>query len=531
MSNLLPKKVKKEFRQKYEKNAKKLSKNFKDRPIILIGILLLIQILVVMAIFIWFKDKLLNFSAPFMALLTIFMTVHIVDKDMNPAYKISWLIPIAVFPIFGSLLYLFLHTIPGNKITIENLKLNIKRTRPYLKQNEKVLKEMEEEKESFKDLAQYLYNLGPYPIYNNSPVEYYSDGKYAFDEIFSELRKAKDFIYSEYFILKSGEILDQYISILKEKAREGVEVRFMFDAITMFNLPKDFEEDLIEAGIDVKVFSPVAPILSTYQNNRDHRKVLVIDNKVAFTGGINFADEYANLVNYYGNWKDNAIKIKGPAVKTMTAIFLQMWNIFKDGNKDYEKRLQEDQFKEIYSKDYLIPYSDAPGDGESLAKNVYLYMVYSAKKYIYIMSPYLVLDNEMIVALTFAAKRGLDVKIIIPHIPDKKIPFAVAKSHFKDLLPEGVKIYEYRPGFIHSKVMIVDGKAATVGTVNMDFRSFHLNYENGIFICGEESVFEIEEDFRNTILISKEVSIEDYKALPIYYRLFGAFMKIFGPLM
>lgn len=530
MKSLISKEKKQNLKKSYEAWAKKISTKYKDRPIRLIIVLILVQILILFFIFTKFK-RYLNYFAPIMTLVTIVMVIHIVDKDMNPAYKVSWLAPLSIFPFFGTLLYLFLHTIPGNKLAIRSLKENIKKTKPYLFQHRENLQEMESKSNSYKGLADYVHKMGNYPVYKNTKVVYYDDTVEGFEAIFSAMRSAKEFIFAEYFILKPGRILDEFVKILEEKAKEGVEVRFMFDAISMFNLPRNFEEELIKKGIKVKIFAPVAPILSTYQNNRDHRKVLVIDNDQAFSGGVNLADEYVNYIEVYGHWKDNVIKIRGEAVKSMTAIFLQMWNIFSKKKDDYEKYLAPRDSFFPDSEEYVIPYADAPGDGESLAKNVYLHMIYSAKKYVHIMSPYLVLDNETVTALTFAAKRGVDVKIIVPHIPDKKIPFAVARSFYKDLIPEGVKIYEYTPGFIHSKVMVVDDEATTVSTVNLDFRSMYLNFENGIFICGDETPLEVEKDFQDTIVISHRVKMDFYYELPRHYRFYGSFMKIFGPLM
>lgn len=530
MGKIISKKKKENLKKKYEEWAKILSKKYKDRPMILIIVLVLIQLALLFVIYTKFKSYLKYFT-PAMTIITIAMITHIIDKDMNPAFKISWMAPISVFPAFGTMLYLFLHTIPGNKIGINSLKENIKKTKPYLFQNKDHLGEMEEYASEFKGLADYVHKMGPYPVYKNTKVDYYENTVEGFDALFSAMRQAKEFIFAEYFILKPGKILDEFVSILEEKVKEGVEVRFMFDAISMFNLPRNFEEDLRSKGIEVKIFAPVSPFLSTYQNNRDHRKVLVIDNDLAFSGGVNLADEYANLIEVYGHWKDNVIRIRGEAVKSMTAIFLQMWNIFADGKEDYDKYLAPRDGFFPNSDEYVIPYADAPGDGESLAKNVYLYMIYEAKKYIHIMTPYLVLDNEVLTALTFAAKRGIDVKIIMPHIPDKKIPFAVARSYYKDLIPEGVKIYEYTPGFVHSKVVIIDGEATTVSTVNMDFRSMYLNFENGVFVHGIETASSVEEDFQNTLAVSQRIDIEYYQSFPRKYRFFAAFMRIFGPLM
>lgn len=530
MGKIISKKKKENLKKKYEELAKILSKKYKDRPMILIIVLVLIQLALLFVIFTKFKSYLKYFT-PAMTIITIAMITHIIDKDMNPAFKISWMAPISVFPAFGTMLYLFLHTFPGNKLGINSLKENIKKTKPYLFQNKDHLGEMKEYASEFKGLADYVHKMGPYPVYKNTKVDYYENTVEGFDAIFSAMRQAKEFIFAEYFILKPGKILDEFVSIMEEKVREGVEVRFMFDAISMFNLPKNFEEELKSKGIKVKIFAPVSPFISTYQNNRDHRKVLVVDNDLAFSGGVNLADEYVNLIEVFGHWKDNVIRIRGEAVKSMTAIFLQMWNIFADEKEDYDKYLAPRDGFFPNSDEYVIPYADAPGDGESLAKNVYLYMIYEAKKYIHIMTPYLVLDNEVLTALTFAAKRGIDVKIIIPHIPDKKIPFAVARSYYKDLIPEGVKIYEYTPGFVHSKVVIIDGEATTVSTVNMDFRSMYLNFENGIFIHGKETTESVEEDFQNTLAVSQRVDIEYYQSFPRKYRFFGAFMRIFGPLM
>ena len=303
---------------------------------------------------------------------------------------------------------------------------------------------------------------------------------------------------------------EKILEILERKVQAGVEVRVMYDGTcAMFDLPYRYPEELKAKGMQCKMFAPIRPILSTHYNNRDHRKILVIDGKVGFTGGVNIGDEYINRVEKHGHWKDTAVMLKGDAVQGLTMMFLQMWNV-TEKEPEYGKYLQKAE-KGSQAKGFVLPYGDSPFDDEPVGETVYMDILNRAKKYVHIMTPYLIIDQSMITALTFAAKRGVDVKLILPHIPDKKFAFALAKSHYKELLKAGVRIYEYTPGFVHAKIFTSDDEKAVVGTINLDYRSLYLHFECAAFLYQVEEIAEIEKDFQRTLEKCQEVTLENRK--------------------
>ena len=320
--------------------------------------------------------------------------------------------------------------------------------------------------------------------------------------------------------------------ILIEKVKEGVEVRFMYDGMcSMLQLPYDYDKQMRKHGIQCKMFSRVRPILSSYQNNRDHRKICVIDGKIGFTGGINLADEYINQKEKFGHWKDTAIMLEGEAVQNLTILFLQMWNITQRQLEDYKKYLTPKSLDVKRELGFVLPYGDSPFDKEIIGEQVYFHILNHAKKYVHIMTPYLILDNEMITALTFAAKCGIEVIIIMPHIPDKWYAFLLAKTYYGELIEAGVQIYEYTPGFVHAKVFVSDNDTATVGTINLDYRSFYHHFECGTFIYNNPVVWDIERDFQNTLAKCEKVSLTDLKSRSLTERIIGRVLRLVAPLM
>ena len=351
-----------------------------------------------------------------------------------------------------------------------------------------------------------------------------------------QLEQAKKFIFLEYFIVDEGYMWGRILNILAQKVKEGVEVRMMYDGTCEFaKLPRSYSKKLRALGIKCKVFSPIMPMVSTHYNYRDHRKILVIDGKVAFNGGINLADEYINRIDLFGHWKDTGIMVKGPAVDSFTLMFLEMWNIDEKQEDDYSKwiGLADSQIssEETNYSGYVIPYGDDPLDGEHVGKLVYMDILNHAEDYVHIMTPYLILDGEMETALIFAAKRGVDVRIILPHIPDKKYAFALAKTHYKALLKGGVKIYEYTPGFVHAKTFVSDDKKAVVGTINLDYRSLYHHFECATYLYDMPVVMDIKKDISETLKLCQEVHFEDLKKQKLSMLIMGKVLKVLGPLM
>ena len=325
---------------------------------------------------------------------------------------------------------------------------------------------------------------------------------------------------------------DTILKILRKKVREGVEVRFMYDGMCAISmLPYNYPEQLKRYGIQCKMSNAVRPFLSTTQNNRDHRKICVIDGKVGFTGGINLGDEYINRKVRFGHWKDTAVMLKGDAVQSLTMIFLQMWNVEERRPENYSRYLTRKREGLRRELGYVIPYADSPFDNENVGEEVYFHILNHAKKYVHIMTPYLILDNEMLTTLTRAAKSGIEVIIIMPHIPDKWYAFVVAKTYYKELIEGGVQIYEYRPGFVHAKVFVSDDDTATVGTINLDYRSLYLHFECGTFIYNNSEIDRIERDFQHTLTKCHKVTLLEVKNRTILTKVSGQVLRLLAPLM
>ena len=340
-------------------------------------------------------------------------------------------------------------------------------------------------------LAHYMHRSGCHPVYENTSVAYFPLGEDKFEEMLKQLETARHFIFMEYFIVDEGVMWGRILEILAKKAAEGVDVRVMYDGTCEFSLlPHDYPKRLRALGIRCKMFAPVTPFVSTHYNYRDHRKILVIDGHTAFNGGVNLADEYINQRVKYGHWKDTAVMIKGEAVKSFTLMFLQMWGI---GEREDEtgRFLTYPVFPVENAKGFVIPYGDCPLDNDKLGERVYMDILNRSLEYVHIMSPYLILDGEMETALKFAAERGVDVALMLPGIPDKAVPYALAKTHYTSLLESGVKIYEYTPGFVHAKVFVSDSREAVVGTINLDYRSLYHHFECATYMYRTDCISKI----------------------------------------
>ena len=462
--------------------------------------------------------------------LSVFAALAIVGSRMEPGYKIAWLLLVLPFPVFGGIFYLM---IGGGYIP----KRTQKRMQGMLEKSAQALRE------DFKadDLlplggdaagqANYLERRAACPAYTNTETEYFPLGDTAFPRILEELDKAKKYIFLEYFIIQPGVFWDSILSILERKAAEGVEVRVIYDDMgCMFTLPRNYDEILIQKGIQCRVFNRFLPVMSLRLNNRDHRKLLIIDGKTGFTGGINLADEYINVQERFGHWKDSAILLEGDAVWSMTVMFLTMWDNIADWNEDFELFRPPPAPVRPWTG-YVQPYTDTPLNRETVGQAVYLNMIAKAKNYIYITTPYLIIDVATNTALCNAAKSGVDVRIITPHIPDKRYVFEVTRAHYPPLLEAGVKIYEYTPGFIHAKNFVVDDRFATVGTVNLDYRSLFLHFEDGIWLCEAPCIRDIRRDFEETQAKSEAISLRRFKHLNIILQLYRSILRVFAPLM
>lgn len=496
-------------------------------------LLLLIQIAVLVGGFALVEEYvfLANNLLGVLALVIIFF---VLNARQNSSFKITWIVLILVVPIFGVVFYLFTKVQVGTKYIDARIEHSIEAQEPYLKQQPETMASLLEESERTAGLATYVHDKGNYPIYQNTQTKYFPIGEDKFEEMLIQLEQAKEFIFMEYFIVDKGYMWTEILKILQQKVKEGVEVRFMYDGTCSLTLlPKNYPEKLKKLGIQCKVFAPVIPFLSTHQNNRDHRKILVIDGHTAFTGGVNLADEYINRIERFGHWKDTAIMIKGEAVRNFTLMFLQMWDIDESKPTDYRRYIRDDFQPDpgMFSGGYILPYGDSPYDEETVGEQVYMDILYSAVDYVHIMTPYLILDDEMINALTYAAKRGTDVKIIMPHVPDKMYAYLLARTYYPELIDAGVKIYEYIPGFVHAKVFTSDDEKAVVGTINLDYRSLYLHAECAVFVYRNPVVEEIEADFQKTLEHCKRITSKSCRRYNIFKKLAGRILRIIAPLM
>lgn len=495
---------------------------------------LLIQIAVLFGAFRWLSEHIFFVYGGFTLLSTV-VVIYIINKRQNPIYQLAWVIPVLVFPVFGAMFYIFLELQVGTRRIARRLEVVLRQTRPYLEQNEMVMARLSRENRKAAHLAGYMSRYGGYPIYDKTYAEYFPLGDDLFPRLLEELEKAERYIFMEYFIVENGRFWDCVLEILARKAKDGVEIRFLYDGMGCLTLlPYHYPHRLERMGIRCKVFFPVKPALSSYQNNRDHRKITVIDGHTAFTGGINLADEYINETVRFGHWKDTAVMLKGEAVTSFLMMFLQMWNVSERTEEDYGKYLRDPDYR--YSPDldmggYVMPYGDSPLDEEAVGESVYLDILNDAADYVHIMTPYLILDSDMITSLTFAAKRGVEVIIIMPHVPDKIYAYYLARSYYQELLAAGVRIFEYTPGFVHAKVFSSDGEKAVVGSVNLDYRSLYLHFECAVYLYRNRAVEDVEKDFRKTLKECQEITVEDCQRYPLIKRLAGAGLRLFAPLM
>ena len=491
---------------------------------------ILVQFLLLFLTYFWIRDYTF-FVYGFFSVLSVIVVLHLFNSRGTPDLKLVWVLPIAAVPVFGALFYVYINGQPGTaklKRRLEELAGTVKE---YLPANPQVKKRLEEEDEHMARLADYLENFDSSPVYENTQAVYFSLGDEWFPRLLEELKTAEKYIFLEYFIVEEGYVWNSILDILKEKVKQGVEVRMMYDGMCSLALLPNFYPKLLEReGIRCKMFSPIKPVFSSRYNNRDHRKIVVIDGKTAFTGGTNFADEYINKKVRFGHWKDTAIMLKGAAVERFTYMFLEMWNVSEHNGEEYEKYATP---AEAYTEGdgYFIPYSVTPFGQERVGKRIYLDILNTARKYVHIMTPYLILDYETIMALTYAAKRGVDVRILMPHIPDKIYAFVVAKTYYNELIEAGVQIYEYTPGFVHAKIFVSDDEKAVVGTVNLDYRSMYHHFECGVLMYRNSQVALIEEDFKQTLEKSQPVSLMDYDKQKVAARVAGKLLRMVAPLM
>lgn len=463
------------------------------------------------------------------------LAINITNKDMRTAFKLSWVFLILFLPIFGIPAY---YIFGRSQIT--------QRTRRRMREVAEIFEPLRAEDPLVKEAlyacdfyagkqSSYITNYAGYPLYREETSEYFSSGEAVFPRLLEDLKSAEHFIFLEYFIIEEGEMFNAVLSVLEEKVKAGVLVRLIYDDVGCIQtLPPKYYRILQQKGIQCVCFNPFRPVMSVVMNNRDHRKIAVVDGRVAYTGGFNLADEYINKKERFGYWKDAGLRMTGECVWSFTTMFLEMWTYITGGTEDYSSyRLEQTKKKElpVQERGFIQPYGDSPMDREDSGENVYLNLIAHARNYIYIFTPYLIIGSEMTTALVNAAKSGIDVRIVVPSIPDKKTVYLLTKSNFARLMQDGVKIYEYTPGFIHSKCFVVDDVYAVVGTINLDYRSLCLHFECGAFMYRTRAVMQVKQDMLDTFAQSREVSLQEAQDhLRVVQMLFGA-LQLLAPLL
>lgn len=492
-----------------------------------IALALVLQVLFTVAV-IWGTGQTAGVRYVLFAL-SLFASLGIVRRRSKSAYKLSWIFFILLFPFGGGVLY-FLLVRPSHdhRYLARMQNVNAQYKTAY-ETAQGVCKDATQRVGGYVAPFRYLKACAGFPAYMQTKTAYLSPGEAYFDALLKDVRGAKHYVFLEYFIVQEGQMWNSILDVLFEKVRQGVEVRVIYDDMgCFFLLPKDYKAFLEKNGIRTCVFNPFRPLLSSLQNNRDHRKIAVIDGNIAFTGGINLADEYINAVPKHGHWKDAGVRIEGAAVWSFAVMFLQMWSFCTGEDIRFEDYRPKDQVPD--EDGIVLPYADNPADGENVCEHVYLQMIAHAERYVYINTPYLIIDDSMVSALCLAAKSGVEVKIITPHMPDKRWVHFTTRSYYRELLEAGVQIYEYTDGFIHAKTMVCDGIVASIGTANLDFRSLYLQFECGVWLYESAAVRELAADFKTTLRRCRKIEPEDCTCAPIL-KLFEDICRLFAPLM
>lgn len=466
------------------------------------------------------------------ACLSIFsyiIVIYIINRQDNPAYKIAWCILVLIVPLFGGVLYLMFG---GRKVSkaLRMANLNYEGIKDELENTREILQQLYSNDCDAYKIFNYGFNADGFGTYEDTQVTFFASGEEKFVSLLEELPKARHFIFLEYFIIEEGKMWNSILKILEAKVLEGVKVIIIYDDFgCATNLPSDYDEILKKKGIICYKFNRLRPALAIQMNNRDHRKICVIDNNVGYCGGVNLADEYINETVRFGHWKDNAVMLKGKAVTSLTLMFLQMYKyLAKIKDFDYNQFLLP--CEKVDNDGYVQPYCDSPTDNEDVGLNMHLNIINAAKRYVYIYTPYLVITNELAKALTLASRNGVDVRICVPHIPDKWYVFSITQSNYKQLIAAGVRIFEYTPGFVHAKSFVCDDVYGLCGTVNTDYRSYYLHFECGILMYRCQCIQKMKQDYLDTLKVSQEITMKDCNNVYLFKRVIRAILNLFAPL-
>lgn len=510
---------------------------------LLVVVLIVIQLIMFISLTLWVSD-ISHFVNLFLRIFSWAVVLLILASERLAVYKLSWIILVLSFPIVGAPLYVILSLNLFSGKLFKRLQKSLEVIEPLRRIRPEVHEALNRHNRTQYSLSRFIAKTGAYPLYTGGEAHYLAQGEEMFAHMMAAIEKAENYIFLEYFIVENDSMLQDLLLLLEDKAAEGVEVKFLYDDMgSLFRLPNDFPQMLERMGISCRRFNHLVPILSTQFNNRDHRKMTVIDGRVAYTGGINLADEYINKKVRFGHWKDGGAVFTGEAAWGMSLMFMELWTAAEEAwpptkaeilrycpdpaYLDFEAPLSEE---EKASDAFTQHFGDSPFDNIYTGRHVYKLLTFTAVDYLYIMTPYLVLDYEMVQAICMAAQRGVDVRIITPHIWDKAYVKVVSRSFYKEFIEAGVKIYEYTPGFIHTKSLVTDDQTCVIGTINFDYRSLYLHFEDAVAFYNQPCVAELKEDFLRTQALSKEITEEDFK-LSLPKRIFAQLLRLFAPLM
>ena len=496
---------------------------------VFVGISLLFQVGWILVRVQWLNDYSELVSAV-TGLLAVSVVLQLNSKNTNAAMKMPWIMLILALPVLGLSMYLLFEILGDPGIGKRLRKAREQKTEQLPESAARAFSHLEAGEPGAAGQSRYLWNRAGYPVYENTTVRYYPEAKFALEAMKQDLEKAERFIFMEYFIVEDGSAFRELEEILVRKAQQGVEVRLMYDDIgSVGKVNMLFARRLKEKGIRCIPFNPALPILNLFMNHRDHRKITVIDGKVGFTGGYNLAEEYFDRTRPYGYWKDTGIRLEGEGVQSLTETFLELWSVQVKSGEDARRYL--DVSYSVPARGFVQPFADNPLGEERVAENVYLNLIHQARKTLYFMTPYLIITDEMSHALSLAAMRGVDVRIITPGIPDKKTVYAVTRSYYTGLVRNGVRIFEYSPGFCHAKQCICDGVVASIGTSNLDYRSLYHHFENNVLLMGCDAVGDIAADFDNTFAQCREVTAQYCAPRGKILVTWQYILRLFAPLM
>ncbi|MBP3891340.1 MAG: cardiolipin synthase [Solobacterium sp.] len=495
--------------------------------VILFVILILLQIALFFAVL--FRAGLYYYISTAMSIIGVILVIYVVNKQEDPSYKISWSILILVLPVLGGFLYMLCAGRKMPKKLFKGTTRANQRMANLLSQDIQIMDELKEKDHRIQRIFSHAWQMSDFPVYQNTNLTYFRSGEEAWPVLLERLREAKHFIFLEYYIIDEGEMWDSILEILKEKVKNGVKVVLIYDDFGCAStLPYRYDKKLQEFGIETYRFNRLRPAIIIQMNNRDHRKLCIIDNQYGFTGGINLADEYVNRIKRFGYWRDSCVMLEGEAVWSMTDMFLGMYSYLSGrDNLEYEQyRIPH----KAPTDGYVQPFSDTPTDQAELGLAMHLNLINQAKDYIYIDTPYLVINNDVITALCLAAQKGVDVRILVPHIPDKQYVFTITKSNYEPLIQAGVKIYEFTPGFNHAKNIVSDDCIGLIGSVNTDYRSYYLHFEDGVLFYQSHIIQEMKQHFLDSLAESEQVTLESCRKVRLAWRIVRSILKLFSPL-